>query len=324
MVAVDVGYGLVKAVRDDRRVAWASTAQPGRASAYAALGPADGHSVVVRRPGGEPEAWRLGDPRGPRAWADVAAAREGYPVHVLAACAALGVAGDVSLAVGLPLALWAQPEQRRALRDSLAGLRAEVSIDGGPVAPMAVADVRVLPQAAGAFAAALRADPELASRPCGLIDVGYRTTDYLVMRRAAAGLAPDDAACGSADLGIGQVYERVRAALEAEAGALVPEGAVEEALEHYGGRMWLRGREVDVAAMVRREAAALAAEVAAAVRRAWGDRLALLGAVLLAGGGGEALAPHLADLHPLLRLVPDPVWANARGFLVMVGAAGTA
>ncbi len=321
VVAVDVGYGYVKAAgAEGRRVSWPTTLRrraPG--GGYAALGQAAGRRVRVQRPGAEPAEYQAGE-AGRRAWAADAADRAGYDVQVLAAAAALGAAGDTDVLLGLPLALWVQQPQRRALRDALEGIEATVAVNGGPEARISIRSVRVLPQGAGAFQWALRQDPSLARRPVGLIDVGYRTTDYLVMRRVATGLAPDEASCGSADLGAGQVYERVRAALSEEAAVLVPEGAVEDAIGNYGGQMFLRGREVDTGAQVEEATRTLAAEVTEEIRRAWGDRLPLLGAVLLSGGGGEAVAPFLRDLHPLARPMPDALWANALGFLAMAGA----
>lgn len=80
-------------------------------------------------------------------------------------------------------------------------------------AEVTLRSVPVLPQAAGAFQYALQRDPALVLKPIGPIDVGCRKTDYLVMRRVAAGLVPNDAACGSADLAAGLVYEHLRQAL---------------------------------------------------------------------------------------------------------------
>ena len=322
ILSVDVGYGYVKAVSPTgHRVSWPTTIRRRPAAAgYAALGEADGHRVRVLRPGETAQVeYQVGE-AGRRAWAADAADRAGYDVQVLAAARLLG-AGDVDLLLGLPLALWTQPPQRKALREALEGLDARVGVDRNPDAEVALRSVRVLPQGAGAFQWALRQDHTLAHRPVGLIDVGYRTTDYLVMRRGDAGLMPDESACGSADVGAGQVYERVRTALTDEFGVLIPEGAVEDAIAHYAGQMFLQGREVDAAVRVRDAMGVLAAEVTEEIRRAWGDRLPLLGAVLLSGGGGDAVAPFLSDLHPLIRPMPDAMWANALGFLAMVGTA---
>ncbi len=328
VLAVDVGYGFTKAVSPaGLRVSWPTTLRRRPAAPQGLTGtlgaPAEGHAVRLRWPD-EPEAahYQIGE-TGRRAWAAEAAGRAGYDVQVLAAARLLAGRGEVDLLLGLPLALWTQAGQRNALRQRLEGRAAAVGVDREGEAEVTLRSVRVLPQAAGAFQYALQRDPALALKPVGLIDVGYRTTDYLVMRRVAAGLALDEAACGSADLGAGLVYERVRQGLTEQAGVLVPEGAVEDALANYRGRLYLQGREVDAGAPVAAGLRALAAEVAEEVRRAWGDRLALLGAVLVGGGGGQALAPFLTDLHPLTRLMPEPVWANALGFLAMAGAAPT-
>ncbi len=326
VLAVDVGYGYTKAVaQNGQRASWPTTIrrrEPGGERLSAALGAgADGHTVRIRPSGATEPVWYQVGETGRRAWASDAAERAGYDVQVLAAARLLAGVGDVDVLVGLPLALWTQPGQRRNLRDSLEGRTAIVGVDREPDAAVTLRSVRVLPQAAGAFQYALRKDPSLALRPVGLIDVGYRTTDYLIMRRVTSGLAPDEAACGSVDLGAGLVFERIRQALTEQSGVLVPEGAVEDAIAHYSGRLYLQGREVDAGVKVAEGMRTLAGEVAEEIRRSWGDRLGLLGAVLVCGGGGEALAPHLQGLHPLVRAVPDALWANALGFLAMAGAA---
>ena len=324
MLAVDAGYGYTKVANPaGRRAVWPTTLRRRETAGVRlndALGAAaDGHAVRIRR-AGEATHYQVGE-SGRRAWAADAAERTGYDVQVLTAARLVAGGGEVDLLLGLPLGLWSQGAQRRALRTSLEGRSAMVAVDREPEAAVTIRSVRVLPQAAGAFQYALDREPALALRPVGLIDVGSRTTDFLVMRRADAGLAPDEAACGSVDLGAGQVYERVRQSLTEQAGVLIPEGAVEDALAHYGGRLYLQGREVDAAARVEEGMRHLAAEVAEEVRRAWGDRLPLLGAVLVCGGGGQALAPHLAEVHPLVQLLPDALYANAMGHLAMVGAA---
>ena len=253
MLAVDAGYGYTKVANPaGRRAVWPTTLRRREAGAVRlndALGAAvDGHAVRIRR-AGEATHYQVGE-SGRRAWAADAAERTGYDVQVLTAARLLAGGGDVDLLLGLPLGLWSQVAQRRALRTSLEGRSAMVAVDREPESAVTIRSVRVLPQAAGAFQYALDREPALALRPVGLIDVGYRTTDFLVMRRADAGLAPDEAACGSVDLGAGQVYERVRQSLTEQAGVLIPEGAVEDALAHYGGRLYLQGREVDAAARV--------------------------------------------------------------------------
>lgn len=273
-----------------------------------------GHEVRVTR-ADSVEAYRVGGD-GQRTWDTDASRRGGYDVLAFTAARAVGAEGPVTLLVGLPLALWLRKDQRRALRERLEGTATWVAEDDGDAAHIAFATVQVLPQGAGAFQAALE-DPSLADRPVGLVDVGYRTTDYLLMGRMGAGLAPDEASCGSIDAGAGRIFERVRQALPDRSGVMIPEGAVEEALDHYGGRLYVRGKEIDVAHMMADEAASLSEEIAGQMRRLWTDRLDFLGALILAGGGGVVTFPHLQKLHLLARLSSDPIFANAAGFLGM-------
>lgn len=319
--AVDVGYGFTKAVSDTgARAIYPSTAAPvpvGDGLAEALGGSRDGHVLSIL---GGPQ-YLVGSAAGQRTWNTDAADRTGYVQLCLTAARLVGADGMVDLALGLPLAAWLRKDQRQALRQRLIGTSAWVALDGGEAAHITIEGCRVFPQGAGAFALALHEDPTLSGRPTGLIDVGYRTTDYLVMGRGDAGLAPDEDACGSFDAGAGRIYERVRQALTERTGVMIPEGAVEDAMAHYGGTLYLRGAETDLRPLIDAEAQALAAEVTEQMRRLWSDRLDLLGAVLLAGGGGALLAPYLAKLHPLVRPLPDAIYANAAGYLVLAGGA---
>ena len=314
VVAVDVGYGFTKAVtREGRRTVFPSTvARPTGAGLAEALGgTSDGHTLSIL---GGPQ-YRVGS-GGSRAWDSNAADRAGYDALVYAATLLVGAQGDVDLALGLPLAAWLRKDQRRALRDTFSGVT-WASVDGADAAKIAIRSVQVFPQGAGAFQAAVAGDPALAERPVGLIDIGYRTTDYLLMGHVASGLAPEEAGCGSFDGGAGRIYQHARQTLTEHSGVLIPEGAVEDALDHYNGRIYLRGTETDVRPLVAAAAQDLAAEISEQMRRLWSDRLDLLGAVLLAGGGGDLLTPYLSRLHPLVRPAGDALFANAEGFLLM-------
>lgn len=323
-VSVDVGYGFVKAVgQPGRRIIVPSTVGPARTARGlgAAFGDGhhrDGHDVTISISGTETR-YTIGSASGQRSWATDAAQRSGYLPLALTAAALAGGEDNVEILAGLPLALWLQAEQRRELRASLRGVEATVTIDARRPRQVHVTAVQVLPQGAGAFAAAMRDDQTLAERPVGLVDVGYRTVDYLAMRRTAGAVVPDEAACGSIDLGAGRVFENVRQALSDQTGTMLPAGAVEDALQNYDARLTIRGRDHDVAALVDAEAEALATAIGEQIHRAWSDRLDLMGAVLLAGGGGELLHRHLRRLHPKVKLLERALYANAEGYLVMAG-----
>lgn len=320
-VAVDVGYGFTKVRAEDTgRTVFASTLSrvTGTGDGLRVVGAGrDGHVLNILRTGGQSESWQVGSVSGSRSWQTDASQREGYDVLLLAALALAGVEGELDVGVGVPVTLFLQKDQRRALRDRLLGLEAWVAVDGQDAHRVHVAGVKVWPQAAGAVVQAMREDPTLAERPLGLVDVGFRTTDFIVMRKMGGALTPDENLAGSVDLGIGMAYEAVRARIEREHGVLVPQSEVERAEAEYSGRMWVRGIEVDAGGILREEVASIGSRIAAELRRAWGSTLDLLGAVLLAGGGATAMYRPLATLTPAARLVRDPLWANVEGYLVL-------
>lgn len=88
----------------------------------------------------------------------------------------------------------------------------------------------------------------LAGRLADVVDVGYRTTDYLLLVPGEGGAAlPDEARSGSVDAGRSQVVDAVRADVAAQGGVpcTPPEGLV-EATVSAGEHLTVRGRAVDL------------------------------------------------------------------------------
>lgn len=334
-VGVDVGYGFVKAVAADTgaRVVYPSACLPARASGELARvlgGRGLEHRVSMMRDGqAAAEEWLVGDAAlaagASRTWDTEAKRRAGYEVLLLSALALTAGAAEesetgVCAVLGLPLGTWLRREERRALVHGLTGVGAWVSLGVSPVQRYKVQQVRVLPQGVGAYVAALRAPggDRLAGRPVGVLDVGYRTTDYLLLLPGSEGVSvPSEERSGSVDVGIGQAVDAVRQEVARMVGLLPPEGLVDRALRG-GGVMYLRGEELDLRPSYMTACRELAARVGAAVQRAWGEQLDYLAAVLLSGGGGAALASYLT--LPAICLVPsaeEAIWANAVGFSLL-------
>lgn len=325
---IDVGYGFVKAAAPDgRRCIFPSAAcrAVGSGDLASVLG-GQGlrHRVAVQRlPAGTQEEWLVGDAAlaagASRTWDSEASQRDGYDVLTMASVSILGAEGAVILSLGLPLGLWLKRQERQALRDRLSGLAARVSVDGGPTRSILVTKVKVFPQSVGAYVAALHrpGGERLAGKAVGVVDVGFKTCDYLLLVPGPDGVAvPDEARCGSVDAGIGQATEAVRQYLAGQVGTLPPEGVVEAALRG-GGLLPVRGRDLDLRPIYQEALADLAARVEAEIRRVWTAQLDYLAAVLLAGGGGAALAPYLR--LPCVQVVPEAIHANALGFALLAG-----
>lgn len=261
--------------------------------------------------------------RAVRTWRTSAAERPDYPVLVLAALRLLNVSGDVRLAVGLPLELFKAREERSALADRLSHLQAVVSVDNSESRSIRVVDTLVLPQSAAAYYALLRQEPSVALTTSGIIDLGFRTVDYLLMRfqRGQRVSQPDSGASGSLELGMERIYERVARQLRQEKAVLLEPSRVEDAVIMERD-LTLKGERVNVAPLVGEASAALAREIADRLLVTWD--MSELDHVFLTGGGGRALAPYLRELLPSVRLLPEPAYANAAGYAAMLTGSAVA
>jgi hypothetical protein len=146
-----------------------------------------------------------------------------------------------------------------------------------------------------------------------LVDIGYRTVDYLVAQVRGGIPTPILDRSGTWQGGMHVAYTAMGQRLEKdthvrfEAHELVER----EAVTAQGRRILLEPH---------RTAAfqALAADLSRHLATVWdgvGDKLDTL---LLAGGGALALATYLAGLTAPT-LLPDSQWANAQGYLGLMG-----
>ncbi|MCL6596788.1 MAG: ParM/StbA family protein [Firmicutes bacterium] len=322
-MSVDVGYGYTKGLASGRAVSFPSVVRPAQTADIGVGARPRGYMVSVRRDG-EADLYEVGELAlvmgGRRSWETRAASRPDYAILALTAMRLAGAAGGVDLGVGLPLELYLSREEREALKARLTGLEGFVSVDDAPEAVIRVDRVRVFPQGAAAYSAAVAGEPALVRGTVGVVDVGYRTTDYLVMVPRGEGAIPDRSRLGSVQVGVGEAFEAVAKAVGRERATMLSSAAVERAvLTRTPLRLW--GETVDLAAALQREYDRLGQEVAEHLRRVWEDALPDMAALLVCGGGGVALYPRLAELTPVARLVPEPVTANAAGYSVLLAQA---
>ena len=327
VIACDVGYGFVKAVSDTgKRVTFPSLVAPDRGDSLGVgdlFGRPPGHTVSLRPPGGGAESYLVGE----AARASFLASgflgaekpAEMHDVLLLAACYLAGAGSEghlpgqvPRLAVGLPLALY-RP-QRDALRERLSRLAAWASVDGGPERYFSFREVRVYPQGVGVVFAQ---DGLPGHGFAGVVDVGHLTVDYLLVDLEAGRPVPE--ASGSLEVGCHLLAKEVARAFREAAGEPLPhrlEGYVLRAAAE-GRPVGYRGRELDLSRAYREAAAEVAAAVSKQVLSAWADWAKFITLTLLAGGGALALGAELARSLPSARVVDDPAFANALGFLRM-------
>lgn len=147
----------------------------------------------------------------------------------------------------------------------------------------------------------------------GVIDVGGRTTDCIVVYPGGNGI--DASRSGSEDAGFLKVHEAVGARLKQQFGLdKLPDSKVDTAIRT--GKLMITGQEHDVSAIVNEEKRVLAQEIAAFVRTRIGNGRDL-NVLLLVGGGALAMREQLLEMFPHATIPEQPEYANARGMMKM-------
>ncbi|MCL6562172.1 MAG: ParM/StbA family protein [Firmicutes bacterium] len=306
-IAIDVGHGWVKAVAEDGgRVCFPALIAPMPATVD--LGEFASMDAVVI----EGTRYVVGESARQHAtplWSrEKAADPDTLRLHLVAA-AQLGAVGPVKLVTGLPLA-WYGP-QRRALRETLTGFGGAVTLPGRAPQRLWFDRVLVLPQGVAAAGPVLATD---AYEPGTyvVVDVGYRTTDHLLVEKTETGklvFAPD--AAGSIEIGVYSVFHSVADAL-AQAYHLPFTAAEVEAASF----VTVRGQKIDVTQRIRATKEAVGRQVAQKLAAALDAHLEKVLGVVAVGGGADLLAAVL----PGCIVSPDPQWANAAGYLAALEA----
>jgi plasmid segregation protein ParM len=220
--------------------------------------------------------------------------------------------GD-TLVVGLPISYYRT--QRQELQKRLMMLNEFMSVDSGPIRRISFSDVKVFPQALGALFL-----QELEDGLIGIIDIGHLTTDYLLFDIQQGQPIPIFEACGSIEIGVSQVHQRLAAAFHVKTGLNLPffmqNKAVEKSLR--GESLTVAGKNVDLSREIKQICRETSIQIEEAVKSHWRDRIDFVQRIVGIGGGMELLRQYFTLRQ--LEIQPDPVFANAQGFLTLAGA----
>ncbi|NMP24461.1 ParM/StbA family protein [Sulfobacillus harzensis] len=302
-IAVDAGHGYTKALGESgERVLFPSLIAPAPASVdlgeYAQVDTVwiDGQPYVI----GEP-ARSYATPL----WSRDKATDEDTLRLILVAAAELGAVGPVALATGLPLSWFGS--QRRAFREALTGFGGVVQRAGQPPQRVWFESVMVLPQGVAA-AGSLLAAPTMESGAYLVVDVGYRTTDYIVVEKSAdGGLDYEPSAAGSLELGMHTVSQAV-------ADEISSTHQVDYTPAEVEGRthVVVRGQKLDVTQRAHEAREAVGRQIAKVLAERLGPQADKLLGIVAVGGGSDILPTAI----PGTIVPPDPQWANAQGYLL--------
>jgi plasmid segregation protein ParM len=183
--------------------------------------------------------------------------------------------------------------------------------------PAGIAFHEVIPEALAAWYDAVivekegkaRLDEKQLSVPVAIVDIGGRTTDYVVVKDQ--GIL--HASSGSLQCGMLDVKQRVADGIQARFDLeTLSEQLVAQAVENKVVR--LQGKDHDVAALVEAAKREVVERIHAETRRQLGLGVEL-DRVLFVGGGSVALAEHIANWFPHQAIAEHPAFSNARGML---------
>ena len=233
---------------------------------------------------------------------------------------AAGLGGESVHAVsGLPVAsFYLKDGSRRA--DTVERKRASLERAVHPIdgrLPAAIRFHEVIPEALAAWYDHVitesddgaELDAERLAAPVAVVDIGGRTTDFVVVAdQAVRHDASGSLRCGLLDMKR-EVADAIRARFDLEE---VSERVADEAVRT--GCVRLFGATKDVTDLVRDARQQLIARLHAQTQRQLG-RGAELERILFVGGGAVVLADAIRDWFANQSVAPEPAFANARGML---------
>ena len=155
----------------------------------------------------------------------------------------------------------------------------------------------------------VRLDAERVSVPVAIVDIGGRTTDYVVVKDQ--GIV--HASSGSLQCGMLDVKQHVTNGIQARFDLeILSEQLVSQVVEKKIVR--LQGKDHDVTALVEAAKREVVERLYAETRRQLGLGVEL-DRILFIGGGTVALAENIANWFPHQTVAEHPAFANARGML---------
>ncbi|MFC5591705.1 hypothetical protein ACFPRA_22725 [Sporosarcina soli] len=237
-----------------------------------------------------------------------------------------GRGGSVNLSTGLPLDFY--QAQAKNFQSSITGVQSQIEWKSGPVVDGArqvnIERALVFPQGASAiFSALINHDgkytyPQFMSQGSliGLIDIGFRTTDFVVVEIQENGsFIPKAKLSGTVDDGVNNLYRDIRQAYKTQTG-----GA--DLSEHYisrilkDGKLTYKGNQIDFSHIIQSSKRSIATNIVDRLKNVWAEESDLFDSIFLAGGGGELFEPYIQPhFDNRLLKITESQFANAIGYL---------
>lgn len=221
----------------------------------------------------------------------------------------MGRGHEVQVVTGLPVEYY---QDRELLAGQLLG-RHRISRNGSEQA-FSVRAVKVIPQPFGTLFWKILSDDGyiveegLARARVGIVDVGVYTTDYVLVDW----LTYIEKGSGSIPVAMSTAYGLLAREILDQYGLELSLHNIDTCVRTRSVRVY--GARQDIGPLVDSVLEGVAEEIVSKARTLWGEGRDL-DAVMVTGGGAEALEPYFHQVYPHARVVPEPTMANVRGYL---------
>lgn len=265
-----------------------------------------------------------------RTWADKNAKMDADLVKKYVSVAVAHLAKDATEAdvcVGLPMSYYTDTKKQE-LVNILKGAKIAIQFEREKEQVITLRNVFTFPQGGGAYYSSFLTidgklkDKEIAKSSVAVIDVGYRTVDFLVMGRTRKGTVMLDDCYGSLEeSGMNNVFNNIQVALQDQLREEVPLSIIEQAILWDNNKLSYRGKKIDLSGALNKYSEELARDITNELKRRWKQVEATVDYVIIAGGGGEALFPYLKDAFHGTMLADNSSFANVKGYLAVAAKA---
>ncbi len=221
---------------------------------------------------------------------------------------------NIHLITGLPLQYYSSQKER--FKDYLSKFETYVEI---PLlerkADIRFSKVTVFPQAAGAVYEAVAKHQELLKKKgslVALVDIGYKTTDFVVFE-AGAGFHLREDLSGTVEIGGAYIHREVQSRFQELTGLALDNIEMDTLIFNKG--IYFAGQDYDFENTISAAQRFIAQAVIDRLKTSWGQKLDFIRTMFLAGGSVLELSEMFEGFHPGLKILEDPQMANAKGFL---------
>lgn len=183
------------------------------------------------------------------------------------------------------------------------------------VKKFSVKEARIIPQPFGTLydqilsGTGAQTQQELARLVVGIVDIGFRTTDFAVANE----LEYIDHLSFSTNTALSSAYRIIGARLREDYKIDKENHELDRIVEQ--GAIRIAGKSYDLTSMKKDAYGQVATKIITELDSRWDYRD--FDVILLTGGGGKALSEYLLPHFPNMRLVDRPQHANTRGFQKM-------